>query len=147
MFPALIVLIGDYPDNPITAGQALTKTRADLGLTKKALASLAGVNEATIARCEQDRRCQWRSLRKIRAVMGSLHCDEANRNTSVKRPSEAKLTAEQIWPARAAAALSQFDLAKLAGLDEGTIRYIEKGNHKPSAATLRKIETAFRAII
>jgi predicted transcriptional regulator len=146
VFPALIVLIGDYPDNPITAGQALTKTRADLGLTKKGLASLAGVNEATIARCEQNRRCQWRSLRKIRAVMGSLHSDEANHNACGKRPSEAKLTAEQVWPARAAAALSQRDLAKLAGLDECTIRYIEKGSHEPSAATLRRIETALIAI-
>ncbi|MFQ5463481.1 MAG: helix-turn-helix domain-containing protein, partial [Phycisphaerae bacterium] len=58
VFPALNAIIGDYPVNPATEGQALTKARADLGLTKKELATLAGVNEATIARCEQDRRCQ-----------------------------------------------------------------------------------------
>ena len=63
------------------------------------------------------------------------------------RSEKSGLTTGQVWPARAAAALSQRDLAKLAGLDEGTIRYIEKGNHEPSAATLRKIEIAFRAMI
>jgi len=146
VFPALIVLVGDYPVNPATSGQALTKTRADLGLTKKELATLAGVNEATIARCEQDRRCQWRSLRRIRAVMGCLSSSETNPENSAKIPLEATMTAEQVWPARAAAALSQCDLAELAGLDESTIRYIEKGTHRPSAATLRKIETALRRV-
>lgn len=146
VFPALNAIITDYPVNPTTAGQALTKARTDLGLTKKELASLAGVNEATIARCERDRRCQWRSLRKIRAVMGCLSSSETNSENGTKTPLEATMTAEQVWPARAAAALSQHDLAELAGLDEGTIRYIEKGNHRPSAATLRKIEIALITI-
>jgi ribosome-binding protein aMBF1 (putative translation factor) len=67
------------------------------------------------------------------------------RNRSGRRPAAAYILASiarEIAADRKAAGMSQQELAQRAGLPPETVSRIESGKHKPTLATLKKIERA-----
>lgn len=71
-YPALIVFLGFRPlTSPQSRGQAVQNERIARGLSRKRLALIAGVDEATVARLEEDRpRLAQASAAAILAVLG-----------------------------------------------------------------------------
>jgi len=74
-YPAIIAFLGYNPlPEPKTLGQAVRRARTAQGIARRALADLAGVDEATIKRLEDD--TPRMALRAIRAVCGCLDLPE-----------------------------------------------------------------------
>jgi DNA-binding XRE family transcriptional regulator len=73
-FPALIEFLDYNPlPSPGTWGQAIRRYRLSLGLSHERLATLAGVDEASVTRLEGDTKGMARRVRQaIRAALG-LH--------------------------------------------------------------------------
>ena len=125
-------ILHGYPKNIKTIGDHLRKKRLDLELSQKEVAQIIGVSEATIWNWENNRKSPKVSfLPKIFEFLGySLY--------------EPKISfPEKLAFLRKSLGLSQEKLAKLVGLDESTIRKLEKGKSKPAKKTLEKLEKFF----
>ena len=125
-------ILHGYPKNIKTIGDHLRKKRLDLKLSQRKVAQIIGVSEATIWNWENNRKSpKVGFLPKIFKFLGySLY--------------EPKISfPEKLAFLRKSLGLSQEKLAKLVGLDESTIRKLEKGKSKPAKKTLEKLEKFF----
>jgi len=118
------VLPRGYPSAPNTLGEHLRRRRLDLGLTQRTLARRLGVREEAVHLWELDR---FRPLAR--------HHARLVRVLGVDPEPSCHGLAERLRAARRRAGLTQTELARRLGLDEGTIVDLEAGRRRLSKRT------------
>ncbi len=121
-----------YPKELNTLGDHLKKKRLDLGLFRKEVAQLVGVNTTTIRNWEINR-----FTPKIRYIPRIIHF----LGYCPYRPTRS--FPEWLKMCRNVAGLSQEKLAKLLRVDEGTVNGWEQGRHRPAKNNQLKIQKFF----
>jgi len=110
-----------YPISPNTLGEHIRRRRLDLGLTQRTLARRLGVREEAVHLWELDRFLPLaRHYGRLVRVLG----------VDPEPPSHS--LAERLRAARRRAGLTQAELARRLGLDEGTVVDFEAGRRSPS---------------
>jgi transcriptional regulator with XRE-family HTH domain len=108
-----------YPVAPNALGERIRRRRLDLGLTQRTLARRLGVREETVHLWELDRiRPLARHYGRLVRVLGF----------DPEPPSHS--LAERLRAARRRAGLTQAELARRLGLDEGTVVQMEAGRRR-----------------
>jgi transcriptional regulator with XRE-family HTH domain len=122
-----------YPNELKTIGDHLKKRRLDLKMLQKEVAERFGTTVCTVRNWEKNRSSpSLIFIPRIIRFLGYTPCDTSNQDFGKK------ITAK-----RRSLGLRQKDLAKIIGVDPSTIRYWEKGKHKPSKALLRILAAFF----
>jgi transcriptional regulator with XRE-family HTH domain len=118
-----------YKEAPETLGEHLRKHRLELGLLQKDVAKQLRADEWAYLKWEQDRTKP--TVRFIPGIIAFLGYD----------PFSAPQTLwERIRSKRRQLGLSQERLAKLLGVDEGTLRHWERGQREPVVKMRAKID-------
>lgn len=118
-----------YPNNPQTIGDHLKKRRHELGLYQKDVTALLGVNQSTLIGWEKGR--NEPAIQFWPRVIKFLGYDPHN---------EPETLGDQLLAARRRLGVTQEEAAKLASVDEESLRLWELGKRKPSAASLMRIK-------
>lgn len=121
-----------YPSSRplITLGDHVLKRRLDLQLDRQQTAEIIGTDKCSIANWEHNRSGpRARYLPKIIDFLGYTPKDLFTTNTF----------GEKIRVYRQIHGLTQKQMANKIGIDEGTIRYLEKEKHKPRKKLITKI--------
>jgi transcriptional regulator with XRE-family HTH domain len=113
-----------YPKEIKTLGDHIRKRRLDLGLLQRDVAAQIGVNKDTIYNWETNR--NEPEVRLIPHMINFLGYAPYDPNWSF---------GQRLRAVRSALGLSQEQLAKMAGLDEGTVSEWEREEHKPTKKT------------
>jgi transcriptional regulator with XRE-family HTH domain len=116
-----------YPDELRTLGDHLRKKRLDLKMLQKEVAERFGTTVCTVRNWEKNRSNPSLPLiPKIIQFLGYVPYDTQTQGFGKKIAASRKLLG-----------LSQKDLAQVIGIDPSTVRYWEKGRHKPSRKLLK----------
>ncbi len=122
-----------YPKELNTLGDHLKKKRLDLGLLRKEVAHIIGVNTTTVRNWETNRFAP-----KIRYIPRIIHF----LGYVPYRPSQS--FSEWLRTCRTAAGLSQEKLATALKVNESTVAGWEQGRHMPTAKSEEKIRAFFK---
>jgi len=124
-----------YPKELRTIGDHLKKKRLDLQMTQKDVAAKLQTTVCTYRGWERNQRnpsCRY--MPKIIKFLGYTPFD-----------TEFEDLGQKIRAYRKLFGLRQKDLARLLGVDPGTIYHWEKGKHKPERRLLKVLATFFHA--
>jgi transcriptional regulator with XRE-family HTH domain len=123
-----------YPKELKTLGDQLRKRRLDRGLLQREVAERLGVNEATVHNWEIGK--TEPALRLIPRIIDFLGYAPYAPGTSL--PSK-------LSSIRRLLGLSRTRMAYLLGVDESSLASWERGEHRPTAASLQVLDRLFKA--
>ena len=116
-----------YPKECNTLGDRIRARRLDLGLTQKALAALLCVNPWTVGNWEGNAtHPAERFIARLCRVLGDAAPDLAE-----TRPCGSSSPGERLREFRIARGLPQAAVARMLGVDRGTVRAWETGTTRP----------------
>jgi transcriptional regulator with XRE-family HTH domain len=124
-----------YPKQISTLGSHIRSRRLDLGLFQSDVAEQIGVDATTI--CTWESNASLPAIRYVPAILDFLGYDPL---------PPAKTLAERLVTARKVLGLSQRGLAQLLGVDPATLQSWEAGEHKPTRASVEKVERFLEAL-
>jgi DNA-binding transcriptional regulator YiaG len=127
---------------PDVSAADIKRLRKGLGLTQTVMAKLIGVSAAAVTAWETGKATPSRESRRALGQLAErprAEVDAQLNRAGLVAPARAALSGEQIRELRAAAGMSQRDLARKLGVSVNSVCNWETGRTKPRRASIKKI--------